>query len=609
MINHKWTSKKIVSVLASFTLLILSCNSHAVRIRAESVEQLPPNIFPAKYFWRTGNVTGMVFGFADPSDSRFGSYYAEHPAEFEPLLLDAENLARSYDGPWQKILSVKRTYTVPSEIPPPVFQFYAFWDVDTWFKSSRKTRVVKHRWTVKNYRVCPAGYKKAELGKYENGDFKYHEIFCFKDITEVDVQEHLGNVCPNGTNPINLATGNKYQVINLISGNGHNSLAYSLYYNSQSYELGSERMNWTSSYSNRTGSYISTYLKKIVAGSTHNYKKYLPVTIHRPDGKVFHYTNVFDSTKGTTQNEQWEGSTNEAYILSSIDDEATGKIGGLKLSTPEGNREYYRLDGKITKLTDNNGRTTHFTYDEAGRLTQVNNDQGDYLGFSYDGNITYIQTTDQQIYQVHRNDDSQVTKVVYPDSTPLDSTDNPTKIFHYEREGYPHLLTGITDENGQRYATWTYDQENRAISSEHAGGLDKHTVEYVSDTMTSVTNPRGKKTTYHYELINGIKKVVRVEGHQSDNCAAANKAYTYDTNGFVTSKTDWEGNTTTYVRDNLGRELERVEASGTPEARTITTEWHADISKPIRITEPNKVITFSYDTNGQLLERKEQAIN
>ena len=79
------------------------------------------------------------------------------------------------------------------------------------------------------------------------------------------------------------------------------------------------------------------------------------------------------------------------------------------------------------------------------------------------------------------------------------------------------------------------------------------------------------------------------------------KNYTYDTNGFRTSSTDWKGTTTTYTPDSRGLELSRTEASGTAEARTITTEWHATYRVPTKITEPGFETTFTYDSNGNRL--------
>ena len=44
-------------------------------------------------------------------------------------------------------------------------------------------------------------------------------------------------------------------------------------------------------------------------------------------------------------------------------------------------------------------------------------------------------------------------------------------------------------------------------------------------------------------------------------------------------------------------------ASGTPIARTITTTWDATFNLPTTITDGNRVISFTYDANGNLLTR------
>ena len=99
----------------------------------------------------------------------------------------------------------------------------------------------------------------------------------------------------------------------------------------------------------------------------------------------------------------------------------------------------------------------------------------------------------------------------------------------------------------------------------------------------------------------GVRKMTQVEGHPSANCVGANKAYTYDSNGFMASKTDWNGNVTTYTHSDRGQELSRTEASSTPQARTITTQWHADFNLPIRIIEPERTTVMTYDDRGRLL--------
>ena len=61
--------------------------------------------------------------------------------------------------------------------------------------------------------------------------------------------------------------------------------------------------------------------------------------------------------------------------------------------------------------------------------------------------------------------------------------------------GFAGLLTGITDENGVRFATWTYNCAGLVISSEHAGQVERYTFSYPGDRVgatssTVVTDPR-----------------------------------------------------------------------------------------------------------------------
>jgi YD repeat-containing protein len=104
-------------------------------------------------------------------------------------------------------------------------------------------------------------------------------------------------------------------------------------------------------------------------------------------------------------------------------------------------------------------------------------------------------------------------------------------------------------------------------------------------------------------------KVDHVEGDRCTTCSGGDiQAYTYDSNGFIASKTDWNGNTMTYTRDDQGRELSRTEAPGTPQARTVTTTWDTTLNKPLVITEPERVTEYTYDAEGRLLNRQQSNI-
>src|SRR4029077_2282190 len=52
----------------------------------------------------------------------------------------------------------------------------------------------------------------------------------------------------------------------------------------------------------------------------------------------------------------------------------------------------------------------------------------------------------------------------------------------------PDSLTGIVDESGARFATFGYDTQGRAVSTEHAGGAERKTFIYTSPSATTITD-------------------------------------------------------------------------------------------------------------------------
>src|ERR1019366_3552512 len=184
--------------------------------------------------------------------------------------------------------------------------------------------------------------------------------------------------------------------------------------------------------------------------------------------------------------------------------------------------------------------------------------------------------------------------VTYPDKT--------VRQYVYENTTYPNFLTGIIDENGIRFATFAYDAKGRAISSQHAGGVELTTVAYNNNGTTTVTDARGNAHGYGLMTQFGLVKPTVVTGAPVQS--AGGKAFTYDANGFVASKTDFDGNFTTYTHDSRGDETSRVEAAGTALARTISTSWLATFHLPTQITEPNRSTAFTYDAHGNLLTKQ-----
>ncbi|MEE9326712.1 MAG: DUF6531 domain-containing protein [Cocleimonas sp.] len=271
------------------------------------------------------------------------------------------------------------------------------------------------------------------------------------------------------------------------------------------------------------------------------------------------------------------------------------------------NQELYDEQGRLIQTKNRQGHTTFLQYnlttteggdDKPETLDKVTDAFNRSLTFNYDSlseQLVSVNTPDGLI-QYSYDDLKNLSQVIYPDGK--------TETYHYEKTAFPHHLTGLTDENSNRFATWDYDDQGRAILSEHAGQADKVTFAYNSDGTTTVTGALGDSRTYHFDLIQGGLKVKKITGDRCQTCGNGHmKERTYDDNGYLSSYTDWNGNLTTYTRDATGLELSRTEASGTPQARTITTDWHADFRLPIKITQSGKVTEYTYDAIGYLLSQ------
>lgn len=233
----------------------------------------------------------------------------------------------------------------------------------------------------------------------------------------------------------------------------------------------------------------------------------------------------------------------------------------------------------LTSVTEPLGRKLTLEYDATGRLITMRDPSGNAYRYEYDfiGNIQ---------------------SVLFPDDTPYDPTDNPRKQYVYEDARFPKHLTGIIDENGQRYATWAYDALGRGILSEHAGGANKTTFEYL-ETGNTIVQYHQNAQQYRERLkvidrANGSERLLREEDFPCPGCVTGTESFEYGTDGWLSKKTDRLGLVTTYKRDFLGNETQRIEALGKPEQRTINTTWDTNLRVPKEITLGTQKTTNSY---------------
>ncbi|TAK64345.1 DUF6531 domain-containing protein [Methylobacter sp.] len=388
-------------------------------------------------------------------------------------------------------------------------------------------------------------------------------------------------------NPINAATGNKWQHETDLPS-GAFGLSFDRYYNaSTTANPSSLGAGWSHAYS-RSGTLQAN-------GSW--------VTIRRNDGKEYN----FQLSAG-----QWVTDADVLDRLEELKDSTNERI-GWRYTTAGNSVETYTASGKLTAITDRSGLTQTLTYSDASTpvtvaptsdlLIRVTDSFDHQLNFTYDANSRLSTMTNPAggVYHYVYDANNNLASVTYPDGA--------SKTYHYENTSFPHALTGITDENNNRYATFRYDAQGRGISTEHAGGAERVSLVYNADGSTTVTDALNTARTYHFQTILGVVKSTGQSQPGGSGCGASASALTYDANGNVSSRTDFNGNRTDYSYDltrNLEtRRTEGLTASGatTPATRTITTVWHPTFRLPVQITNGNQQTTFTYNPQGDLTEK------
>lgn len=403
------------------------------------------------------------------------------------------------------------------------------------------------------------------------------------------------NQCQAG-DPINLGTGNEYEDQEDYSANG--SLSFERHYNSNNSVASTHiGMRWRDNF-DRSIEYLtdgtnSTATVYRADGKTVGFEKVNGVWTPDPDINDTLLEN--DDAQGQLQSwtffdaaaQQFEN-YNSSGELTSIQD-LSGQITTLAYSDGTTPTSVAPAPGLLITVTGPRGRQLQFVYDASSRITQITLPDGGTLGYSYDtsGNLT---------------------QVTYPDGR--------TRAYKYDESGwapsgFSHALTGIIDENGNRYADVHYDSQGRATSSQLGGVSDLTQVAYNSDGTATVTYPLGVQTTIGFAVPYGRMQVSSASQPCAPSCNQTAASRTYDANGNPASSVDFKGVTTAYTYDANGLETQRIEAQGTPVQRTINTTWDTVLRNPLDRTVLDSGSTLTaktdwiYNVRGQVIARCE----
>src|SRR6266516_1846629 len=308
------------------------------------------------------------------------------------------------------------------------------------------------------------------------------------------LNENLGlpDFCPSG-NPINQRTGNKIQSEPDYQGAGPFPLVFTRYYNSEASVLGARLgANWRHTYDRAVNAAV----------------------VFRPDGKAFEY----DPSTLTSQ-------PNITHKLEKLFSQPNTFSGWRFTNSDDDSVEIFNVNGKLLSITSRTGLVQTLSYDSFNRLSSVVDTYGRSLTFTYDAAWRVSTMTDSagNVFGYAYDSANNLQTVTYPDGK--------VRTYLYENVAFPQALTGIIDENGSRYATFTYDAKGRATSSEHAGGANRVTLTFNADTTTTETDALNTSRTYAFQTVFRLVKNTGLDQPCTNGCVLSASASTFDGNG------------------------------------------------------------------------------
>ena len=401
--------------------------------------------------------------------------------------------------------------------------------------------------------------------------------------------------CEACGNPINVAVGNKFQhEIDYVAGD----LELDRYYNSDSgAQVASLGAGWRTSYDQSLIFFSSTSISAV-----------------RPDGGQLSFTlsngswvSDSDVPDTLTQTEDAQGNLTgyQLFVGDTRQYETYSAAGNLLSISDESHvlqtRTYVTLStatpiSVLSTVTDAEGRTLTFNYDPSSfQLKSVTLPDGSAIRYTY----TSVSSQAAQGYQL--------ISVTWPDGS--------ARSYVYDEQGLSastvgNKLTGVIDESGTRYATYTYQSDGRAISTQHAGGVDLHSVSYASDNSgTQITYPLGLQANATYAFHQSVASIGTTSTNCGVGCSQNFKARTWDSNGYPASVTDFNGNITKTTYDVNGLIDQQIDASGSASQRTTNFTWNTTLRVPLTravLDANNNTVSnmqWVYNTTGQPIAR------
>ncbi|QKS29606.1 MAG: tandem-95 repeat protein [Candidatus Accumulibacter similis] len=264
----------------------------------------------------------------------------------------------------------------------------------------------------------------------------------------------------------------------------------------------------------------------------------------------------------------------------------TSYVGGtFMLTESDGTQYYFRADGKLDFVRDTNDNRINCTYTGA-LLTGLTHSSGQSLTLAYNGagRITSVTDSDgrQSLYTYDASNQHLLSVQDY---------DGRVTSYSYltgQGAAKDHALSEVAFPDGS-HRTYTYDSHGRLASTYRDGGAERITFSYDTAGTVTATDALGNPSQFFFDDWGTILK--------STNPLGNSVLLSLDANRNLSSVTDPAGRTSMFQYDSGDNLTRFTDAMGNATSFTYT----ADFNRLDRLTDANGNLTdYNYDGHGNL---------
>jgi len=316
-------------------------------------------------------------------------------------------------------------------------------------------------------------------------------------------------------------------------------------------------------------------------------------------GWRFSYSSRIEGTNETKSVTLPNGSVNSfemkdgSYVGTNTRNILIDNGSGYTLTNKDQSAYIFNSNGYLTAIKDKFGNQVEITVDDNGKITKLTDQSGYSYSISYSGNYISSITDDNSGKSVSYG---------YDDNKLISFTDvmGCTSTFEYNENG---KLCTIKNSDGNVVESLTYITEDGSDKNKVLTKTDRsgNTTNYDYNTnirCTTMTDSNGRVTKQYYDSCYNITKTIDAEGGiETISYFLDDKGQS--TFGEIRSKTDRNGNTTTYTIDDNGNIVKVTYPDG-------STSQYVYNNKNNVIQETNqegRKVFYIYDSDGIYLKK------